>query len=66
MKNSFISMLSLEQIRKIDPGLKDVSDQDLETIVADLYCLGQLAFDVWKEEKAVPNVPFGYSHFPKK
>lgn len=38
-------MLSLEQCRKIDPSLKELSDEELLQVCDDLYGLGKLALD---------------------
>lgn len=52
-------MLSINELRKIDPSLYDLSDEDLKEVAADLYALGELAFDVWWEEKNGSKNPFG-------
>jgi hypothetical protein len=44
-------MLSLEQLRKIDPRLKSVPDEELEHVRAKLYEIGQFAFEEWIKEK---------------
>ena len=44
-------MISVEQMRKIDPAVIQMSDEELETLKADLYETVQLAFDVWWQEK---------------
>lgn len=44
-------MLSLEQCRKIDPELKNLSDEELLEVRDLLYQMGQLAFDNWAKEK---------------
>ena len=58
-------MLSLEHLRKIDPRLEKLTDEQLEGVRAKLYDLGQLAFETWNKErnvsipvKIVPNYPF--------
>lgn len=40
-------MITLDQIRKLEPTLKDASDEDVAVIREYLYGLGQLAFDTW-------------------
>lgn len=47
-------MLSLKELRKIDPDLENVSDAQLRNVRAKLYALGELAFDVWANEKRGP------------
>ncbi len=42
-------MLSPEECRRIDPSLKDLSDEELEAVLKALYGLGRLAFDLWSE-----------------
>lgn len=46
------AMLSLEQIRKIDPALADIPDAELEQIRDAYYAAAQLAFDVRAERKS--------------
>ena len=45
-------MLSVEQMRKVDPELASLSDSELEALRSDLYETAQLAFDVWWTEKS--------------
>jgi hypothetical protein len=51
-------MLSLEELKEIDPDL-NLTDKELEEIREKLYELGQLAFEVWLEERqgGFPNGP---------
>lgn len=44
-------MLTLEQLRKIDPDLKDCPDEELIKIRSALYELGNFAFDTWLVER---------------
>lgn len=44
-------MLSLEQLREIDPKFKNVSDAKLTNVRDNLYEIGQLAFECWFEEQ---------------
>lgn len=46
-------MLTLEHLRKIDPRLELLSDEQLEGVRAKLYDLGQLAFETWISERSV-------------
>lgn len=50
-------MLSLDQLRKIDPDLANLSDEQLTAIRADLYQTTQLAFEVWWLEKSGSKFP---------
>ena len=52
-------MLSLEQCRKIDPDLKNVSDDELTTVLNLLYGFADLAIDEYEEKKRVPKFPLG-------
>jgi hypothetical protein len=42
-------MLTLEQYRKIDPRLNDLSDEEAREIIDDLYKLAQLALEDWQK-----------------
>jgi len=53
-------MLSLEKLRKIDPELANLSDEELTAFRADLYETTQLAFDAWWAERGSKN-PIGSS-----
>lgn len=44
-------MLNIKQLRKIDPTLKDLNDEEVENIKESYYELGQLIRDVWLKEK---------------
>ena len=52
-------MLSLEQLRQADPRLREVPDDVLDRVRANLYGLGQFAFEEWLKKRnaltAVPN-----------
>ena len=58
-------MLSIEQLKKIDPNLKNLTDKDFEIVRAKLYDLGQFVFEEWLKDrnkpKAVPIHPIGLS-----
>lgn len=43
-------MLSLSQLRKADPSLDYLTDEELEQIAKNLYALGNLTFDCWLKE----------------
>lgn len=44
-------MLSIEQLRRIDPDLTDLTDEELLNICDQCYALGQLIFDSWLEAR---------------
>ncbi len=44
-------MISFEELRKIEPALEKVSDEELTIIRNLLYAQGQLAFECWLEEQ---------------
>ena len=48
-------MLSLNQLREVDPRLRDCPDDVLERVRAKLYELGQFAFDEWLKERSRPS-----------
>jgi hypothetical protein len=41
------AMLSVNQLKNIDPELRDLSDEDVTEIRAKLYALAELALDCW-------------------
>lgn len=52
-------MISLDELRHLEPTLADMNDEDLSEIRTELYALGQLAFDVWQREQTGSNYPQG-------
>lgn len=52
-------MISLDECRKLDSRLEKMSDEEVRKIRDSLYELGQLAFDIWLEEKG-SNISVGY------
>jgi hypothetical protein len=58
-------MLSLDQIRRIDPNLSDIPDEELLKIRNKLYGIVDLALDNL-EKAGVPKSPLGYSSLEKK
>jgi hypothetical protein len=52
-------MISLEEIKRIDPKLSKYSDEELEKIRALLYSLGQLAFESWLDMSVSKKSPKG-------
>ena len=44
-------MLSVNQLRKIDPSLKEMTDREIEILREDFYTMAQIAFDFWLEQK---------------
>ncbi len=55
-------MLSFEELRKVDPALKDVSDDELWEIRDLLYQQAQLALQCFLESKGVENPSIAYDH----
>ena len=43
-------MLSIDQLKKIDPALQDLSDEEITDIRARLYGLAELALDCWADQ----------------
>jgi hypothetical protein len=62
-------MLSLQELKKIDPAFEDLSDPQLRRLRAKLYALGELAFDFWADNnparKSVSKNPVGVVTLPK-
>lgn len=54
-------MLTLLELRKIDPELANLTDDELTALRADLYQTAQLAFDKWWTEKSGSKNPVGSS-----
>jgi len=54
-------MLTLEQLRQIDPKLNDVSDEELIRVRKALYTLGEIIFDYWTIKKRGSKCPAGDS-----
>lgn len=55
-----LGMLSLEELRKLEPALKTMNDDEVYEVRAKLYALAYLAFDVWQkqqQEKSVSKNP---------
>ncbi len=50
-------MLTLEECKKIDPDLRNISDEELKAIRDCLYGLGELAIKDWM--RTVPKIPLG-------
>lgn len=50
-------MLSPEQLKKIDPALAHLSDDEVLEVRDSLYDLGQLMFDDWLETEVVSKYP---------
>ncbi len=51
-------MLSVEQLRKIDPELRDITDENLEKIRETFYSISQLAFETFNKNYVSKN-PIG-------
>jgi len=43
-------MLSIDELKKIDPALQDLSDEEITDIRARLYALAELALDCWADQ----------------
>lgn len=52
-------MLSVEQLRKIDPETADMSDEEIEALRADMYETVQLAFEAWWQDNSGSKYPVG-------
>ncbi|MEK7187827.1 MAG: hypothetical protein AAB691_03215 [Patescibacteria group bacterium] len=52
-------MLSLEQLRKVDPNLSGLTDEEVLEIRDSYYDLGRLMFDVWLDEVGGSKYPVG-------
>lgn len=52
-------MLSVEQMLKIDPGLSDLSEDELCELRTVLYDMANLAFEVKQEKKDGSKNPVG-------
>jgi len=50
-------MISLEELRRIDPTLEKISDDELIIIRNYLYAQGQLAFECWLEKQSGSKYP---------
>ena len=52
-------MITPARIRKIDPSLADLSDEELKEVVQKLYELGQLVFEQWLTDGFGSKRPLG-------
>ncbi len=57
VQNGGMEMMSLEEMRKIEPALKKVTDQELEKARKLLYDLGRLSLECFMESKAGSKYP---------
>ena len=57
-----MSQLTLEQIRKIDPSLSSIPDEELIVLVKEMYMFSDLLFDLWLDEQNVSKNPVGLLH----
>lgn len=46
-----VSMISLKSLRKIDPEMAQLSDEEVKEIREFFYAFGQLIFEDWCEQK---------------
>jgi hypothetical protein len=62
-------MLSLQELRRIDPAIGNLSDPQLRRLRAKLYALGELAFDISADKQqsrnGVSKNPVGVVTLPK-
>ena len=52
-------MISLDECRKIQPELAEMSDAEVTKIRELIYGLGQLVFETWNENKSDSKNPLG-------
>lgn len=52
-----LKMISLEELRKIDPDLENISDEELIKIRHSLYSLGKLSLETFIEKKTGSKYP---------
>ena len=57
-------MISLDELRKIEPSLEKLSDKELTIIRNLLYAQGQLAFECWLEKQSGSKNPIGVHGLP--
>ena len=57
-------MISFEELRKIEPALQKVSDEELTIIRNLLYAHGQLAFECWLEDQSGSKNPLRVDGLP--
>lgn len=52
-------MISLDECRKTQPELVEMSDEEVSKIRELMYGLGQLVFETWNEKKSDSKNPLG-------
>jgi len=52
-------MLTVEQLRKIEPEFDCMSDEEIEAVLCELYKSAEFAFDLWWDEKSGSKNPSG-------
>ena len=52
-------MLSVEQLRKIDPDLAHLSDDEVLRVRNTFYELGQIMYEDWEAQRGGSKNPFG-------
>ena len=57
-------MISLDQIRELEPKLKNSSDEEVAIIREKLYEMAQLVFDTWKDSHG-SKIPLGLKEIDK-
>ncbi|MBX4195902.1 hypothetical protein KW796_03060 [Candidatus Parcubacteria bacterium] len=58
-------MVSIEEMRRLQPELSSLTDKELEKIQAEMHSMAQLAFDVWWQRKTDSKYPLGLSLLKK-
>jgi hypothetical protein len=52
-------MLTINELKSIDPSLQDLSDEEITDIRARLYALAELALDCWADQLRKKNTTLG-------
>ncbi len=52
-------MISLSKLRKLDPGVAHLSDEELKAVRESFYGLGSVIFEDWCEQKFGSKFPIG-------
>ena len=52
-------MLTLEECRRIDPSVKNLTNEELTKLRSELYALIDILFDHWLNQERLANQPLG-------
>lgn len=52
-------MINLNTLRKIDPEVNELTDEELENTRKEFYEFGEILFDDWYEQKFGSKFPLG-------